>query len=226
MPELVRDAFGKAASGLLQFANTRFCLRRVLQETLTRIETNRSDPTSEPACPQLGWDVADDRYTGMVMLLRSPRLGTSEQSLTAVFSFLGQLEYFCKGRLWARYQAKRVLDTPQAPMLLCCLARDVPSRVELLATKVFNFSVIFREPFRRFFDSDWQGYVLAASGIDPSDRAARKGLRKDMCISGLTGSGFAARAQPLSLHDHMRAICTLLLPAAIRLPGYRDGSSF
>ena len=138
VPELVRDAFGKAASGLLQFANTRFCLRRVLQETLTRIETNRSDPTSEPACPQLGWDVADDRYTGMVMLLRSPRLGTSEQSLTAVFSFLGQLEYFCKGRLWARYQAKRVLVTPQAPMLLCCQARDVPSRVELLATKVLQ----------------------------------------------------------------------------------------
>ena len=47
-PELVQDALGSAASDLLHIGNTRFCMRRVLQETLSRIETNRADSESEP----------------------------------------------------------------------------------------------------------------------------------------------------------------------------------
>ena len=126
------------ARPFLQLAHARYCFRAVLLETL-------SLPT---ACTG---------YSQMFKLLQSSKLCVSEGEFKALVWFIGQLEYNCHGRLWARTERGYLT----APRNLCLLARGSPPRVSLLAN-VFGHSVVLREPLRRFLDAHLPDFVAKA----------------------------------------------------------------
>ena len=195
-PQAAAATLGAAAQSVLCFSHTRFHMRAVLFETLSRIIASEADPSSEPARGRL----SSNGYGGMVALLRSSRLGISEPSIGALLSFLGQLEYRCAGRLWARFRRDGECITPQAPRHLCALARGVPARVDGLVTKVFAHSVILREPLRIFFDRQFDAYVKAAGP----------------CYFGHNNGEIWNNKAQMKL-DHLLAMCGELLRVAIEV---------
>lgn len=131
----------------------------------------------------------------MLRLLQSAKAGiAADGEYSSLLWFLGQAEHTARGRLWAPSEGVY----PATPRHLCALACGSSERVAALA-KVLCNSVVLREPVRLFLDAHWQGYCERAWGHP----------------AGWCDKRFYID----TLEQHMRNICCVLLPVAIRLPG-------
>ena len=215
--ELVRaSVLRDAADGLRRCAITHYCMRAVLLETLSRpVDTRRGGMAIGEVFMKNGMIVtgktsARELVDQMVGLLRNPSMGVSEGHVKALVWFLGRLEYFHNGRLWARYHCSKSesLREPDAPGFLCAMACGSPDRVSLLVEKLFSHSVTLCWPIHRLTWQLWNGCsVIAARPVNISP------------LHPFSRAEWEWRLGGEMYYSYVRRLCNALLPLAIDQPG-------